>query len=74
MQKSVFKYIVVHAIRIYQCLISPFFPNVCRFDPSCSSFAILAINKHGFLKGILFTLKRLAFCHPWSKKSGYDPI
>ena len=74
MKNSVFKYIGVYTIRLYQFLISPFFPNACRFDPSCSSFAITAINKYGILKGSRFTLRRLTLCHPWSKKSGYDPV
>ena len=60
-------------IRLYQCAISPFFPSCCRFQPSCSHYAIEAISKHGVLKGITFGLKRIARCHPWHD-GGDDPV
>ncbi|MFC1728848.1 membrane protein insertion efficiency factor YidD [candidate division KSB1 bacterium] len=68
--KSVFIFIV----RIYQLAISPLFPPVCRFEPSCSEYAVQAIEKYGVLRGSLKALRRLLRCHPFSKKFGYDPV
>ncbi len=60
-------------IILYQYLISPLFPGSCRFKPTCSEYAKLAILKYGVLKGFFLGLKRLSKCHPWGD-SGYDPI
>ncbi len=65
--------LLILPIILYQYLISPFFPGSCRFKPTCSEYAKLAILKYGFLKGIFLGLKRLSKCHPWGD-SGYDPI
>ncbi|MBD3217643.1 MAG: membrane protein insertion efficiency factor YidD [candidate division Zixibacteria bacterium] len=61
------------AIRMYQVGISPLFPTQCRFHPSCSNYALEALNKYG-LKGVIMSIKRILKCHPFSKKSGYDPV
>lgn len=53
--------------------ISPFFPSTCRFTPTCSNYGIEALKKHGALKGIWLTIKRISKCHPFGK-SGYDPV
>ena len=60
-------------IRFYQFGISPYFPKSCRFTPTCSEYAILAINKHGVVKGSALAAKRIAKCHPWGGH-GYDPV
>ena len=60
-------------IKFYQICFSPFFGKQCRFHPSCSIYASLAISRHGSLKGIYLTLKRLFNCHPFGG-SGYDPV
>lgn len=60
-------------IRFYQRCISPLTPAMCRFQPTCSQYAIEAIRKYGPFKGGWLTLKRLARCHPWGG-SGYDPV
>ncbi len=65
--------LLILPIILYQYLISPLFPGSCRFKPTCSEYAKLAILKYGFLKGIFLGLKRLSKCHPWGD-SGYDPI
>lgn len=65
--------IMIFLIHLYQSLISPFFPPSCRFVPTCSSYGLEAIQKHGPFKGAWLTLKRIAKCHPWGK-SGYDPV
>jgi len=59
-------------IRAYQLIISPHLPNACRFTPSCSNYAIEAIQKYGVMKGIVLSVRRVVRCHPWGKY-GYDP-
>ena len=64
-------------IRAYRALLSPLLPNVCRFTPSCSVYALEALKLHGPLKGSWLTLKRLSRCHPitWlGGSSGFDPV
>lgn len=65
--------IFILMIRLYQSLISPFFPPSCRFVPTCSAYGVDAIRKHGPFKGGWLTIKRISKCHPWGK-SGYDPV
>ncbi|MGB3941306.1 MAG: membrane protein insertion efficiency factor YidD [Candidatus Manganitrophaceae bacterium] len=60
-------------IRFYRIFISPLLPPVCRFYPSCSSYSIEAVQRHGFLVGMVITLKRLVRCHPFCE-GGYDPL
>lgn len=61
-------------IRIYQKVLSPFLPvNSCRFYPTCSHYAIDAIERYGTMKGALLALKRIARCHPLHP-GGYDPV
>jgi len=59
--------------RLYQLLISPFTPGSCRFDPTCSQYAIEAINRFGLIKGSVVSLKRIARCQPFGKW-GFDPV
>ncbi|HBN95521.1 MAG TPA: membrane protein insertion efficiency factor YidD [Firmicutes bacterium] len=59
-------------IRGYQRFISPVLPRSCRFYPTCSEYAIQAINKHGW-KGLWLAIKRIGRCHPWHP-GGYDPV
>lgn len=60
-------------IKFYQVLISPFFGKKCRFYPSCSAYALQALNKHGTIKGGYLSVKRILRCHPWND-GGYDPV
>jgi putative membrane protein insertion efficiency factor len=60
-------------IRCYQLLISPLLPPSCRYLPSCSDYAVEAIDRHGALAGLGLALRRLARCHPWGG-DGYDPV
>lgn len=60
-------------IRIYQYCISPFVPKVCRYEPSCSVYAVEALRKHGLFKGGYLAVRRILSCNPWGG-SGYDPV
>jgi uncharacterized protein len=60
-------------IRAYRVLISPLLPPSCRFLPTCSDYAIEALQRHGAGRGLALSLWRLARCHPWGG-SGYDPV
>jgi len=60
-------------IRLYQFLISPLLAANCRFEPSCSSYAIQALKKYGFCRGGWLSLKRILRCHPFHP-GGYDPV
>ena len=71
--KKIFSYILILPIRFYQRCISPLFPPACRFTPSCSHYAVEAIQKHGSIKGIWLAVKRICRCNPWGG-SGYDPV
>jgi putative membrane protein insertion efficiency factor len=66
-------FIFIVLIKMYQFVISPFFPPSCRFTPTCSVYGLQAIKKYGPFKGGWLTLKRILSCHPWGK-SGYDPV
>ncbi|MEM4409547.1 MAG: membrane protein insertion efficiency factor YidD [Candidatus Caldarchaeum sp.] len=67
------KYFAITLIKLYKYFISPVLPRSCRFYPSCSSYALEAFSKYGFLKGVMLATRRLARCHPLSK-GGYDPV
>jgi putative membrane protein insertion efficiency factor len=60
-------------IRSYQVLISPYLGRHCRFTPSCSTYAMEAIEKYGSLKGGWLAIKRIGRCHPFCD-GGYDPV
>ncbi len=60
-------------VRFYQAAISPYTPASCRYVPTCSSYALEALQKHGVFKGGFLALKRIFSCHPWGG-SGYDPV
>ncbi len=63
----------VAAIRAYRRFVSPLLPPSCRFTPSCSQYALTAIEMHGFLKGMLMGTLRVLRCNPFSK-GGFDPV
>ncbi len=73
MISSLIKKILILCIRFYQIFISPLFPPRCRFYPTCSSYAIEAIEKKGAIKGGWMALKRICKCHPFHP-GGYDPV
>jgi uncharacterized protein len=59
-------------VRLYQRLLSPWLPAACRFAPTCSEYARLALLEHGFVWGVWLAMRRLACCHPFHA-GGYDP-
>ncbi|WP_295444631.1 membrane protein insertion efficiency factor YidD [uncultured Thiodictyon sp.] len=65
--------ILIWLVRLYQLVISPMIGPHCRFYPSCSQYAIEAIESHGLLKGVYLALRRLSRCHPWHP-GGLDPV
>lgn len=64
---------LIQLVRFYRLAISPWLGANCRFDPSCSSYAIEALEVHGILKGTVLAARRIGRCHPWGG-SGYDPV
>jgi hypothetical protein len=64
---------LIWLVRGYQLFISPFVPPSCRFHPTCSHYAIEALQKHGAVKGFWLALRRIARCHPWHP-GGHDPV
>lgn len=65
--------LLLFPIRIYRRYISPLTPPACRFTPTCSQYAMEAIQKHGPIKGLYLAVRRILRCHPWGG-SGYDPV
>lgn len=53
-------------VRVYQVAVSPFVQPRCRYQPTCSHYAMQALEQHGVLKGFVLSAKRLGRCHPWS--------
>ena len=68
------KTVFLSIIRFYQKYISPCFPPRCRYYPTCSAYALEAIEKYGALKGGWLAFRRLMRCHPFSKHDYYDPV
>jgi hypothetical protein len=64
---------LVVLIRFYKLAISPYLPRSCRHYPSCSSYTIEALRKHGLIKGIILGTWRIMRCNPWGTH-GYDPV
>lgn len=67
------KFLMISLIRFYQLFISPLLGNNCRYYPTCSQYAIEAIEKKGIIKGSWMAVKRICRCHPWHD-GGYDPV
>lgn len=64
---------LIGLVRLYRLVLSPWLGSNCRYQPTCSSYAIEALQAHGVLRGSWLTIKRLGRCHPWGG-SGYDPV
>ena len=64
--------LLIFVIRIYQ-QVSRLTPPVCRFRPTCSEYAVLALQQYGVTKGTWLAIRRICRCHPWNP-GGYDPV
>ncbi|PCI63442.1 MAG: membrane protein insertion efficiency factor YidD [Kordiimonadales bacterium] len=72
-KKSLLAILFYGFVRFYQLVISPYLAPRCRYQPTCSSYALEAITTHGALKGGWLAAKRIGRCHPWGG-FGYDPV
>jgi len=67
--------LAVLLIKTYQVALSPLLPfNQCRYHPSCSEYALEALEKYGLLKGLTLAVRRILRCHPFSRNGVYDPV
>ncbi|MBA3033716.1 MAG: membrane protein insertion efficiency factor YidD [Gammaproteobacteria bacterium] len=71
--KSLLAKPLIWLVRGYQLAISPMLPPSCRFHPSCSHYAIEALQRHGPIKGLWLSLRRVGRCNPWHP-GGHDPV
>ncbi len=67
------KHVAIALLRLYRLLVSPLLPASCKYHPSCSRYALVALRDHGFLRGSALALWRLLRCNPWSK-GGVDKV
>ena len=67
------KQVLIALIRFYRSCLSPLFPPSCRFQPTCSQYALEAVTKFGVIKGSWLAIKRILRCHPFNP-GGYDPV
>jgi len=68
------RFLLIAAIRFYRYVISPLLPARCRFMPTCSEYALEALQRYGVFKGGYLAMKRILRCHPFSSCHGYDPL
>jgi putative membrane protein insertion efficiency factor len=67
------QWLLIRCVKAYRLLLSPWLGSACRFEPTCSLYALAALERHGGLAGSYLMLKRLARCHPWCQ-GGHDPV
>jgi putative membrane protein insertion efficiency factor len=67
------KTLVLAVLRFYKASVSPMLPPACRYTPTCSEYAMEAVERHGVLRGGWLATRRVLSCHPWSR-GGYDPV
>ncbi|MBQ58399.1 membrane protein insertion efficiency factor YidD [bacterium] len=70
---NTFSHILAAPIRIYRLIFSPWVGFNCRYQPTCSAYALEALERHGAFKGSLLIIRRLGRCHPFGG-NGYDPV
>ncbi|MDX6278340.1 MAG: uncharacterized protein QOJ72_2468 [Nocardioidaceae bacterium] len=71
--KSPLKYPLIWLLKAYRFTISPLYGQVCRYHPTCSAYALQAVETHGAIRGTYLAARRVLRCHPWSA-GGYDPV
>lgn len=69
----IFAWPLLLLVRVYRVAVSPWLGANCRYQPSCSEYALEALQVHGAFRGSALAAKRIARCHPWGG-SGYDPV
>jgi len=67
------RHLLAGLVRLYRLALSPLLPPSCRFQPSCSAYAVEALTRHGAARGSWLTARRLARCHPFCE-GGIDPV
>lgn len=67
------KHLLIGLLKVYRLVVSPLYGNVCRYYPSCSAYALRAVEVHGAGRGTWLAGRRLLRCHPWTP-GGYDPV
>jgi uncharacterized protein len=67
------KALLTAVIRAYRFFLSPWWGQQCRFTPSCSEYALEAIERHGAFRGTALAMRRISRCHPWHS-GGFDPV
>ncbi|HUK55114.1 MAG TPA: membrane protein insertion efficiency factor YidD [Nitrospiria bacterium] len=67
------KHVLIGMIKCYKWTVSPFLPRACRFTPTCSCYAMESLQRHGMVKGLLYTVVRILKCQPFHP-GGYDPV
>lgn len=67
------KYLLTDLLKLYKRFVSPLLPLSCRFTPTCSEYAMEAVERYGVLRGAALAARRLLSCHPFSR-GGYDPV
>ena len=65
--------LIILPVKFYQYVISPMTGASCRYTPTCSAYTVEALKKHGPIKGLWLSIKRIASCNPWGGH-GYDPV
>jgi putative membrane protein insertion efficiency factor len=66
-------WVLIAVVRVYQLFLSPLLPAACRYYPSCSAYAVQAIERHGPLRGVWLAARRILRCNPF-RPGGYDPV
>ena len=70
---NILQRVTLHLLGVYKRFLSPMFPPACRYIPTCSEYAMEAVERYGALRGTLMAVARLLRCHPFAK-GGYDPV
>jgi putative membrane protein insertion efficiency factor len=65
--------LLILLVRAYQLFLGPLLPSACRYHPTCSAYAIEALERHGAWRGLILAIRRIGRCHPFHA-GGYDPV